>query len=192
MGKFIAGVLLGFILFPVAVFMYLASGSMDVATSAPPLPMEKTLANLAVHARMEKEMPRTVPLQADGPTLLAGAKVYGEHCAACHGLPNQPAPVIAKGMYPHAPQLLEKDDMVTDDPPGESFWKVKNGIRLTGMPGFNGALTEDEMWQVSLLLANADKLPASVRQTLAAAAPNAGVSSPSPGSLPSPAPDATP
>jgi len=34
---------------------------------------------------------------------------------------------------------------------------VANGIRLTGMPAFKGVLTENEMWQVSLLLANADK-----------------------------------
>jgi mono/diheme cytochrome c family protein len=46
---------------------------------------------------------------------------------------------------------------VTDDPPGETYWKVANGIRLTGMPAFKDALTETEMWQVSLLLANADK-----------------------------------
>ncbi len=46
---------------------------------------------------------------------------------------------------------------VTDDPPGETYWKVANGIRLTGMPAFKDVLTETEIWQVSLLLANADK-----------------------------------
>ncbi len=46
---------------------------------------------------------------------------------------------------------------VTDDPPGETYWKVANGIRLTGMPSFKSVLTDTEMWQVSLLLANADK-----------------------------------
>jgi mono/diheme cytochrome c family protein len=46
---------------------------------------------------------------------------------------------------------------VTDDPPGETYWKVANGIRLTGMPSFEKVLTDTEMWQVSLLLANADK-----------------------------------
>jgi len=46
---------------------------------------------------------------------------------------------------------------VTDDPPGETYWKVANGIRLTGMPSYKGILSETEMWQVSLLLANADK-----------------------------------
>jgi len=55
---------------------------------------------------------------------------------------------------------------VSDDPAGETYWKVANGIRLTGMPGFTGSLSTDQMWQVTLLLANSDKLPASVRTVL--------------------------
>jgi thiosulfate dehydrogenase len=56
---------------------------------------------------------------------------------------------------------------VTDDPPGETSWKVANGIRMTGMPGFGKSLSSDQMWQVSLLLANADKIPAPVAAVLA-------------------------
>lgn len=47
-------------------------------------------------------------------------------------------------------------------PIGTENWKVANGIRLTGMPEFEGALTSDQMWQVSLLLANSDKLPTKI------------------------------
>ena len=64
------------------------------------------------------------------------------------------------------PVALFKGKGVTDDPAGETYWKVANGIRLTGMPGFTGSLTTDQMWQVSLLLANADKLPADVNNAL--------------------------
>jgi mono/diheme cytochrome c family protein len=46
---------------------------------------------------------------------------------------------------------------VSDDPPGETYWKVDNGIRLTGMPAFKGVLTDAQIWQVSLLAASADK-----------------------------------
>jgi mono/diheme cytochrome c family protein len=65
-------------------------------------------------------------------------------------------------MYPDAPPLWEKHHSgnvvgVSDDPPGETYWKVANGIRLTGMPSYNKVLTDAQMWQVSLLLANADK-----------------------------------
>ena len=34
------------------------------------------------------------------------------------------------------------------------------------MPGFSGSLTTDQMWQVSLFLANADKLPPDVNDAL--------------------------
>ena len=73
-------------------------------------------------------------------------------------------------MFPHPPHLF-RGKGVTDDEPGETFWKVKNGIRLTGMPGFEKSLSETQIWQVSLLLANADKLPDSVKQSLATAPP---------------------
>jgi mono/diheme cytochrome c family protein len=67
-------------------------------------------------------------------------------------------------MYPDAPPLWEmhhhgSETMmgVTDDPPGETYWKVANGIRLSGMPSYKDVLTDTQMWQVSLLLANANK-----------------------------------
>ena len=65
-------------------------------------------------------------------------------------------------MYPPAPQLWKKHAVgsvvgVSDDEPGETYWKVANGIRLTGMPAYKQMLTDTEIWQVSLLLANADK-----------------------------------
>lgn len=55
---------------------------------------------------------------------------------------------------------------MTDDPPGETYWKVANGIRLTGMPEFKRSLSETEIWQVSVLLANADKISDAVKQEL--------------------------
>jgi mono/diheme cytochrome c family protein len=93
--------------------------------------------------------------------MLAGAKLYKNNCAGCHGAPELPRPAISKAMYPPPPQLFEKDDMVTDDPEGETYWKVTHGLRLTGMPGFGGILSDTERWQVTMLVAHADKLPAS-------------------------------
>jgi mono/diheme cytochrome c family protein len=69
-------------------------------------------------------------------------------------------------MFPKPPQLLTVKETVSDDPAGETYWKVKNGIRLTGMPGFSASLTDQQMWQVSALLARADKLPPEVQEAL--------------------------
>ena len=168
MNKFLVGVVLGVLAVPALVYLYLTSGRAPAAASDPPMPFERQIAKKALHVKITKEMATAVPMRADEPTFLAGARVYRDNCAMCHGLPNNTPPRIAKGMFPPAPQLLEKDEMVTDDPPGETVWKVKNGIRLTGMPSFNASLSTQEMWQVSLLLANADKLPPSVQLALAA------------------------
>jgi thiosulfate dehydrogenase len=80
-------------------------------------------------------------------------------------LPGRDQTAIAKGEFPKPPELF-KSKGVTDDLAGVTYWKVANGIRLTGMPGFSGSLSSEQMWQVSLLLANADKLPATVRRIL--------------------------
>ncbi len=154
-----------------------------MATAAHPMPFEKTLANDALHARIEKEMPKTVPISVNEETFLAGAQLYRTHCEVCHGGTSGDQSAIAKGMFPKPPKLLQGTG-VTDDPPGETYWKVANGIRMTGMPSFHGPLSDAQMWQVSLLLANADKLPESAKQVL-----NAPIQAPAalqnPGSAPS-------
>jgi mono/diheme cytochrome c family protein len=121
---------------------------------------------MALHAAMDKEAGKPSPLAADETNLLAGAKVYQAQCAVCHGRSGQPESAIARGMFPHPPQLLPPKKGVTDDPVGETYWKVKNGIRLTGMPGYGESLSDEEMWQVSLMLLHADKLPASAQSVL--------------------------
>jgi len=172
MGKFLFGVIAGLIAAFVIVYAYFATGTAPVATSAQPMPFEKQFANMALHARVDKEMPKTVPMQADDAAYTAGAQIYKEHCAVCHGVPGQEQTAIAKGMFPKPPKLMEGKG-VTDDPAGETYWKVDNGIRMTGMPGFGKLLSSAQMWQVSLLMANADKLPQSVKDSLTPVPPPA-------------------
>jgi len=142
----------------------------------PRMPMERVLATGALHAKLRQEAPKTVPIPADDAAWLAGARVCRDGCAVCHGLPHQPPTAVSKGMYPRPPQLFQADEMVTDDPAGVTFWKGKYRIRLSGMPGFQASLSDKQLWQVSLLLAGADKLPASVQQALTAP-PSTGDSS---------------
>jgi mono/diheme cytochrome c family protein len=65
---------------------------------------------------------------------------------------------------------------VTDDEAWESYWKVESGIRMTGMPGFKGHLTETQIWQVVVLLKNADKITPSVKAELLGATAGQGTS----------------
>ena len=162
---FLIGLIIGILLIPVGAYLYIAGGYAPVATSAPPMPFEKMLANKALQARLEKEMPKKVPIEPTEANLLAGVAPYKENCSVCHGLPGESKTAIAAGMFPPPPQLFHGKG-VTDDEPGETYWKAANGIRLTGMPGFRSTLKDEQLWQISLLLANADKLPASVTNAL--------------------------
>ncbi len=165
--KFIVGLLLGLALVPFGAYLYFTGGAAPVATTDSDMPFERFFAKKALRARIAKDMPKSVPIQANEANYLAGADLYKQHCAVCHGLPLTPATAVAKGMYPKPPLLLEGKG-VTDDEPGESYWKIFNGIRLSGMPGFSKSLSETQMWQLALLLANADKLPPSAKTALVA------------------------
>jgi mono/diheme cytochrome c family protein len=163
----ILGVLLGVLLAAGGVYWYFSSGRAPVATSAPPIPFERALARVALHAYLD-ELPHPEPqVPADEANLVSGAKVYKEQCATCHGLPGESKNAIAQGMFPSPPELFHGTG-VTDDDAWESYWKVENGIRLTGMPAFKGQLTEAQIWQVSVLVKNADKISAPVKKELAA------------------------
>jgi mono/diheme cytochrome c family protein len=167
MKGFVLGVVVTIVVIVAVVYGYFSIGMAPVATSAEPMLFEKKFARMALHARVEKEMPTQIPIPADESNLMAGAHIYVEHCAVCHGLPGKDQTAIAKGEFPKPPHLF-RGKGVTDDEPGETYWKVANGIRLTGMPGFDKSLPTTEMWQVSLLLAHSDKISDSVKAILAA------------------------
>lgn len=162
----VMGIVVGLLLAAAAVWFYFTNGLAPVAVADPLLPFERKLASGALHARLGKLKPADPPMAADESTYLAGADVYKQNCAVCHGLPDQEQSPIAKGMFPKPPHLF-RGHGVTDDPAWESYWKAANGIRLTGMPAFKGTLSDTQLWQVSVLLANADKIPAAVKSALA-------------------------
>jgi mono/diheme cytochrome c family protein len=86
----VIGCFLAAVIFAGGFFYYFASGMAPVATADPPMPFEKKLANISLDAHIEKQHGVRSPVAADEPTFLAGADVYVQHCAACHGLPGQP------------------------------------------------------------------------------------------------------
>ena len=163
MGRFVLGVILGIILVPVVVLLYLKFGRVPVAVNDPPLPQERLVTSVPLNARIDSELVKNPPVQADEAAFVSGAHIYSDNCAVCHGFHNKPSK-FGLHMFPTAPPLWEKHGHgngnvvgVSDDPPGETYWKVANGIRLTGMLSYKEILTDTEMWQVSVLLANADK-----------------------------------
>ena len=159
-GKLFLGFLLGLVSVVVGGFLYLKFAALPVAVADKAFPFEEEIVRLPLHSRIDREK-KDPPFGTSEDVFEAGAHVYKGHCASCHGVPGRDV-VFAKHMYPSAPQLWRRHGKsavvgVSDDEPGETYWRVANGIRLTGMPAYKGTLSDTEMWQVSLLLKNADK-----------------------------------
>ena len=157
----------GLVVLPVGALLYLWSGHAPVATNVAPLPFERQITALAMNARVSREAPRQPGAPATEENLAAGARVYRTYCDTCHGLLGGAKPPIGKGEYPPPPEMFNGQG-VTDDPVEFTYWKVAHGIRLTGMPAFAGTLSDLQMWQVSQLLANGNRLPDKVREGLRA------------------------
>ena len=172
-GRF-AGFLLGFIAAFVVLFVagytYLKYGHPPVAAADPAFPYEAQIVHIPLGARIAREI-KQPPFPASEDAFEKGASTYVEDCAFCHGTPGVDSP-YGKAMYPAAPQLWRKHKKgnvvgVSDDEPGETYWKIRNGIRLTGMPAYTDSLSDAEMWDVALLLKNADQqLPDPVQKIL--------------------------
>jgi thiosulfate dehydrogenase len=170
MGKFLLGFLFALVVVVAGGWLYLKYGPLPVATADKPFPLEAQIVHVPLNARIAKEMQQP-PFPVSEDVYEQGATIYKDMCASCHGLPGQPVD-YAKWMYPVAPQLWVKHKTgsvvgVSDDEPGVTFWKVKNGVRLTGMPSYEHILSDAEMWDVSLLVKNADQpLPDPVKALL--------------------------
>jgi mono/diheme cytochrome c family protein len=168
--RFILGLILGLLLFPLAIYAYLHFGNVPVAVADEPIVLERSISHRVLNTRIDREAPKSSPIEPSPTNLLIGAQIYRDNCSGCHGYYGQTSP-FGKHLFPAAPQLWAPHGSgvvgVSDDPVGETYWKVRNGIRLSGMPAFNNLLNEAQMWQVSVLLANADKpLPANVISTV--------------------------
>lgn len=169
-GMFVLGIVFTVALIFIGGYIYLRYGHPPVAVSDPAFPYEAQIVHVPLGARIAREN-KQAPFPASEDAFERGAQIYKEDCAFCHGLPGQDS-VYGTSMYPAAPQLWRKHKKrnvvgVSDDNVGETYWKVKNGIRLTGMPTYDELLSDSDMWDVTLLLKNADQqLPDPVMKVL--------------------------
>lgn len=164
------GLLIGLLILPLALGIFLLVGRVPVAVSDKANKWEEMFLRRSQQQRIVKEVPKSVPIEPTAFNLKSGMQVYRSQCTSCHGLYGQPS-TFGAHMYPTPPELwkLQKGGVVgvSDQPVGEIYWKIANGSRMTGMPSFKGVLSETQMWQVSLLLQNANKpLPFEVLEWL--------------------------
>jgi mono/diheme cytochrome c family protein len=128
---------------------FIYSGLYDVAASAPDRGLIRwalvTTQRHSVHRAVEGIKGKVkVPNLEDPQLVRAGLAHYHEMCVTCHGAPGVNISEIGQGLNPDPPELSD----VGRDEPEETFWIVKNGIKMTGMPSFGVTHTDDEVWAI--------------------------------------------
>jgi thiosulfate dehydrogenase len=160
----LSGIVLTLALALIGAYFLVRSGYIPANADAQPSPLETWMARTSLDATLGRDAPKGEnPVAPTEQNLLEGVHLFARNCAVCHGSAKgaaSPSPV-AKGLYQKPPQF--GTDGVEDDPEGVSFWKIKHGIRLTGMPSFGYSLSDQQIWTLALFLKHMDKLPPAVQ-----------------------------
>jgi mono/diheme cytochrome c family protein len=130
------------------------------ANTTPPK-LEQQVAMSALDASMERHAPHiNNPVPPTDENLIEGMKIYTMNCALCHGGIDRQPSALAKSFYPPPPSLI-LDPL--DDPEWHVFYAVRTGVRYTGMPAWDKALSEQDIWKVTAFLTRIEKLPPAVQ-----------------------------
>mgnify|MGYP000326075008 CR=1 FL=1 len=160
MRGFILGVAVTLVLAFFGGYFLVRSGLIPANADVKPSRLEIWMAQTSLEATLRHEAPKSGnPIALTNHNLIKGIHLFARHCAICHGTAKGMASAspIAKGLYRKPPQLAT--DGVEDDPQGFSFWKIKHGIRLTGMPSWKKTLTDRQIWTLALFLNHMSHLP---------------------------------
>jgi mono/diheme cytochrome c family protein len=137
-------------------------GFLPTNADARPSAFEEKIASSALDASMERHAPRVKnPVPITDENLIDGMKVYTMNCAGCHGTMDYKPSALEHSMYPPPPQLLLEP---LDDPEWHIYYAVRTGVRYTGMPAWNKALADQDMWKVTAFLSHLENLPPAVQE----------------------------
>jgi hypothetical protein len=130
-------------------------GVFNVAASEPHWPITYRVMEMARirSIKMHATGIQTPSNLGDYTRIIAGTAHFADHCASCHSAPGVDADDMAEGMYPKPPVLTNAAKRWA---PGELFWILKNGIKMSGMPSWADH-GDDDLWNVVAFL---EKLPA--------------------------------
>jgi len=163
MRGFIIGILVTLLVVFGGAYVYTTTGHFDTRAVGPtPTTFERSTANRSVDEWVDQHAPKQAnPFQPTMDNITAGSQVYDKNCALCHGDLKQPVSPLRKNFYPSVPQLMTH---TPDDPDGNLFYVAKYGIRLSGMPGWDGVLSDDDIWKAVLFIKNSEKMKNNAQQ----------------------------
>ena len=138
---------------------YIYSGSYNVSQ----LSSHKGITEWAAETAMERSVrKRSADIELpseiyDSSNLITGFSHYNEMCVDCHGAPGMEPAEMAKGLYPEPPLLYDLHEAEKGNEPDEQggeetsefFWIIRNGIRMTAMPGFSPTHSDEKIWAIT-------------------------------------------
>jgi mono/diheme cytochrome c family protein len=147
--KYVLAILVVALVLGIGALLYTWSGIYDVAATEPHWDITssflETLRNSSIRAQSEDIH---VP-DSDGEATIEGEVVSHYHgmCRPCHGAPGSSPEEFAEGLYP-APPSLTSGEVQEERAKAETFWVVKHGIKMTGMPAFGPTHDDQDLWDL--------------------------------------------
>jgi mono/diheme cytochrome c family protein len=157
MRGFVSGLIVTLVVMFGGAYFYTTTGHFDTrAVGNTPSTFERRTANQSVDAWVDAHAPKqSNPFPPTMDNVMDGSMTYDKNCAFCHGSLKQPVSPMRSKFYPSVPQLMMS---TPDDPDGNLFYVIKYGIRFTAMPGWDGILTDDDIWKTVVFLKNSGQM----------------------------------
>jgi len=88
-------------------------------------------------------------------------------CSMCHLAPGMEITELHMGLYPQPPVFYQAED--EHDDIKDTFWVIKNGIKLTGMPAWGASHSDKEIWALVAFINRLNTVSAADYQKLTTA-----------------------
>ncbi|WP_457668832.1 c-type cytochrome [Thiolapillus sp.] len=111
----------------------------------------ETVRERSIHVR-SKDI--AVPSLEEPGMLSRGARNYSAMCAQCHLAPGMKETELSLGLYPAPPAFYRTKHGIHD--PAATFWTIRNGLKLTGMPAWGAFHTDQQIWELVAFLSKVE------------------------------------
>jgi len=127
----------------VAGLVFVFSGAYNPAADSPHWAVtHKVLETVRIRGITARSDTIAVPNLDDPALIQAGAGNYAAMCAGCHLAPGEAEGELGRGLYPSPPNLSAVDGL----DPAQTFWVIKHGVKMTGMPAWGKSMDNATIW----------------------------------------------
>jgi len=116
---FVLGIVITLVVLAGSAYLFVKAGGISMETTAPPLPLEKTVADMALRASLGHAADQKNPLPFNDDTMLAAAQKYKQNYVVCHGTPGEPRTPISNLSDDTQFEIAGSSQVLGNYPPGK-------------------------------------------------------------------------